>query len=218
MITCSQCQAPLPQKKFWTAWNLLRVVCPTCQSQLHAGKSAKRSIFLSLAAVMIWTFISIVLGERWGLSEVLDWSVWIVGMLVIYLLGLLLVWRRGDYSHEHPPFRWKAWHSLVWGGGALSAFVVCVLLLLPSSRLEELESLLPPGALILPDFNGEFQVGNILRVRVKVTLEEFNQIVDAMGLRFFAAGENHFCEAGENGVLRLAYRDGYLIFEEMSKP
>lgn len=217
MIICTQCKTPFPRQKFWAAWNPLRLRCPSCQAELHAGKSAKRLIFSSLAAVLIWTFISIVLGERLGWSEVLDWSVWGAGMLMFYPLIFLQVWRRGDYSHDHSPFQWKAWHLLAWAGGALSAFVLCVLLLLPASRLEELESLLPPGALILPDFNGEFQEGKILRVRVKVTIEDFNQIVDAMGLRFFAAGENHFCEAGENGLLRLAYRDGYLIFEEMIK-
>jgi hypothetical protein len=217
MITCTQCHAPFPQKKFWSAWNPLRLVCPSCQAELHAGKNAKFMIFSGLIAMIAWGFLSIVLGEKLAWSEVLDWSVFGVGLLAIFLSEFLLIWRRGDYSHENPPFKFKAWHVLPPVCGSVVGFVVCILLLMPSSRLEELESLLPPGALILPDFNGEFQEGNTVRVRVKVTPEDFNRIVDAMGLRFFAAGENHFCEAGENGLLRLAYRDGYLIFEEMIK-
>jgi hypothetical protein len=235
MITCTQCQAAFPHKKFWTAWNPLRLQCPACQTELHAGPSSRRVIFLAMAAMMSWMFISIVLGELLNWSEVLDWSVFGVGMLVIVIFWPLQVWRRGDYSHEFPPFQFKAWHFIVTGLGACVAFIACVMLIMPepSSRLEELEGLLPPGAVILPEaldvktkevfpeelecWSQIFQDARFTRVRVKVTLAEYNHIVDTMGMRGYPLDENHFCHTGEHWLLRLAYRDGYLIFDELVK-
>ena len=211
MITCSQCQKPLPK---WRAlFCSFRMKCPSCETELHAGKKAIRASCGFLAIAVIVFFVSLSLLEF--LSPEPTWIEWITPLWVlIFIFGTrLLLWRSNDYSHQNPRFKLLGLNTNAWLTVLLLASLSLAVLMTYQSPYMRLNWQLPPETEILSD---EKEVGFWGRLTIKIRLshEEYEAFVDSLEFRGSRGKDGSYSKKTLLFQARLRFEDGIMTLEE----
>ena len=206
MITCSQCQTPLP--KYQALCCTFRVRCPSCDVKLHASAKAARR-YLAFLAVAILVFVALLKLVHFLFPEpsLVDW-IPALFLLVILLGPSVLLWRSGDYSHQNPRYMFLGVKSIVWRnlcGMTALALVIYLVFQSPSLRLQWQ---LPENAEV---------VNQCEITQVRLTREQFEALLDKMELRNCRQPDGTYLKSSTFFSVRVSYEDGQMLLEEWSK-